>query len=197
MNFLGAKRFYIPFLKPSPKNGAMILPWRAKRWSDTRMHSTLGGRRWFPWQQHPCSDFPRLNWNILKYLLWAPLSRREWVVFLFHKPAAGERYSVSLMHLNGEKAASRLSKVLCLSLQKTSVFPWTKGKRKTQAKEARLPDPADSKRLHLKLPASSPLQCISKHSPKNLYTLCLPAMERGWEENRGLQIRSAQILANR
>lgn len=77
MNFLGAKRFYIPFLKPSPKNGAMILPWRAKRWSDTRMHSTLGGRRWFPWQQHPCSDFPRLNWNILKYLLWAPLSRRE------------------------------------------------------------------------------------------------------------------------
>lgn len=41
------------------------------------MHSTLGGRRWFPWQQHPCSDFPRLNWNILKYLLWAPLSQRE------------------------------------------------------------------------------------------------------------------------
>lgn len=52
----------------------MILPWRAKRWSDTRMHSTLGGRRWFPWQQHPCSGFPWLNWNILKYLLWAPLS---------------------------------------------------------------------------------------------------------------------------
>lgn len=38
------------------------------------MHSTLGGRRWFPWQQHPCSGLPQLNWNILKYLLWAPPS---------------------------------------------------------------------------------------------------------------------------
>lgn len=86
----------------------MILPWRAERWSDTRMHSTRGGRRWFPWQQHPCSGFPWLNWNILKYLLWAPLLQREMSGFLFRHsqdrwPAAGEPCSVSLTHLMGAR----------------------------------------------------------------------------------------------
>lgn len=53
--------------------------------------------------------------------------------------------------------------------------------------------------LHLHLSSVFPNTLISiDESPKkNLYTLCLPAMERGWKENRGLQIRSAQILVNR
>lgn len=104
------------------------------------------------------------------------------MVFLFHKPAAGERYSVSLMHLNGEKAACRLSKVLCLSLKKKKKqVSFLEPRGKERHRQRRLAY------LTQQIAKDSILGCLHPHlssafpntpssideSPKKIYTHCV------------------------
>lgn len=52
------------------------------------------------------------------------------MVFLFHKPAARERYSVSLMHLNGEKQPAGCQKSSVCLCKKQVFFLEPRGKER-------------------------------------------------------------------
>lgn len=67
---------------------------------------------------------------------------------------------------------------VCLC-KKNKCLSLSQGEKKDTSKGGSPTDPADSKRLHLRLPASSPLQCIFKHSQfhrrvsEKIYTHCV------------------------
>ena len=159
----------------------MILPWRVERWSDTRMHSTRGGRRWFPWQQHPCSGFPWLNWNILKYLLWAPLLRREMSGFLFrqsqsHGPAAGEPCSVSLTHLMGARQLASWQMSSAFVCKTKPSFPEPKENESSKHMRLNWPNTQDSIMHSLCASAILPLSehaQLKRSGSESLRTMCL------------------------
>lgn len=123
------------------------------------------------------------------------------MVFLFHKPAAGERCSVSLMHLNGAKQPAgwqKSSACLCKTQVHTSL---NQGEKKETRKGSSCSWASRAQKtpswavciLLISLVCFQSTPSFTDELPESMHNV--PAMETCWKENGGLQIRSAQILA--